>query len=142
MAPLYEFDGSRWRAFGPPHGLKVKYALPELDGRGRITVDTPKGYLAPKGKTWEHIEEMDALSGKRWISRKLPRNYSWGTGLLFRDGEQLVEVQPIAAQTGVVWDMRSEKFFLWAIAEDPSRDCVWLGTRRGLYRIWREEPAR
>ena len=141
MAPVFEFDGKRWRAFGPPHGLNVKWTIPELDSRGRIALKSPKKrYYIREGDTWKSVTEADVIAGKRWVLREGKGGLSRrGSELLFRDGEHLVEVQPTNAQTGEVLDLESEQFVSLEMAEDPTRGCVWLGTFHGLYRIWREE---
>jgi ligand-binding sensor domain-containing protein len=143
MAPLFEFDGKRWRAFGPPHGLNVKRAIPELNEQGRIVVKTSSGYYIREGGTWKPVREAEIDAGKRWVLRERRRGLLRGySELLFRDGQHLVEVQPANAQTGEVLDVRSEQLALLHIAEDRGRSCVWLGSSHGLYRIWREKQPR
>jgi len=45
MAPLFEFNGKGWRAFGPPHGLSVKC---EMSSRKvHILASAPKEYMDP-----------------------------------------------------------------------------------------------
>jgi ligand-binding sensor domain-containing protein len=140
MAPLFEFDGSKWKAYGKPQGLNAGFAVPELDGLGSVVARTPAGYFFHKGEIWEPVGEADALAGRRWILRMRNKGLLEGhSELLFRDGKRLVEVRPTDAQTGEVLDVGSEQFGLLCIAEDGARDCVWLGTTHGLYRIWREE---
>ncbi|MCB9913499.1 MAG: hypothetical protein H6827_10915 [Planctomycetes bacterium] len=145
MAGLYEFDGKGWRAFGPPHGLNLPSrdgAIPELDGGGRVVAKTGKGYYVRNGENWTRINESEVYAGKRWVLRG--RRPGSPTGyyaeLRFRDGESLVPVRPTNPQTGQVLDLGSEPWL--HLAEDRSRDCIWLGTMRGLYKIWpeRREP--
>jgi hypothetical protein len=143
MAPLFEFDGQRWRAFGPPHGLGAKTrqsAVPELDGLGRMTAKASNGYYLLEGETWKRVNDSEASRGKRWVlgERKKGRLPGYAE-LLFRDGEELVEVRPVDHKTGKVLDLASEQFRSLDLAEDLSRNCVWLGTWHGLYRIWRSE---
>lgn len=140
MAPLFEFDGKSWRAFGPPHGLNVKWAIPELDEQSQIFASTNKGYVR-EGETWKRVEESDVLAGKRWILRKKGFLGLYAE-LLFRDGERLVEVLPTNNQTGAVLDLGVEQMASLCIAEDRDRGCVWLGTFHGLYRIWKSKGAK
>jgi hypothetical protein len=146
MAPLFEFNGKHWRAFGAPHGLsatKREWAVPELDGFGRIVARTPKGYYRLEGDVWKPTDHSDIVRDKRWVLRErkkgLLRGYSQ---LLFRDGEKLIDVRPRDHKTGQVLDISSEQLVSVRFAEDPRRSCVWLGTQHGLYRIWREEQER
>jgi hypothetical protein len=142
MAPLFEFNGKRWRAFGPLDGLNVKWAIPRLDEQDRLTVKTPKGNYIREDGTWKPVKEYAAFVDKRWILRERKRGLLRGySELLFRDGEHPVEVQPKNARSGEVLEVRSEQLTLLHIAEDQARNCVWLGTPHGLYRIWLEEQG-
>ncbi len=136
MAPLFEFDGKRWRAFGPPHGLNVGSATPESDERGHLRVWTsPTEQYVRDGETWKSVKAPDVPVGKRWfLIRKRGR-----AELVFRDRERLIEVRPRDHQTGEVLDVGTEQLILLHTAEDGKRDCVWLGTSHGLYRIWVEQ---
>ncbi len=49
MAPLYEFDGKGWKAYGRPQGLNVDFVVPELDGHGRVVARAYDGYFIQKG---------------------------------------------------------------------------------------------
>lgn len=133
MAPLFRFDGKIWRAFGPPYGLDVKWANPELDQQGRIRAATPKGYFMFDGRTWERLtKEPDVTVGKRWILKERASGYA---ELLFREGERLVEVRPTDNRTGEVLDVRSQHIRSFSVAEDRNTGCLWLGTSHGLYKI-------
>lgn len=143
MAPLFAFDGKLWRAFGSPHGLglrKHEGAIPELDGQGRVVAKTPKGYYLREGETWRPSQGVDLSAGKSWVIRERRRGVLPGYAeLLFREGDRLVEVQPIDHKTGEALDFGSEQFVALRMAEDRGRGCVWLGTMHGLYRIWPEK---
>ncbi len=142
MAPLFEFDGKKWKAYGKPQGLNAGFAVPELDGLGSVVARTPAGYFVHKGETWEPVGEAVALAGRRWILRMRKKGLLEGySELLFRDGQHLVEVRPTDAQTRKIFDVGLEQFGLLRIAEDGARDCVWLGTTHGLYRIWPEKKG-
>jgi len=134
MAPLFEFDGKRWRAFGQPHGLNVGSATPELNARGqlRVWVSRTEQYVRD-GENWKSVEAPDVPVGKRWFLRHRGRR----TELVFRDGEHLVEVRPGDYQTAEVLDLGTEQLNSLKIVEDRIKDCVWLGTWHGLYRIWK-----
>ena len=158
MAPLFEFDGKGWKAFGPPHGLDAFYrtkgnraaggtprgwAIPMLDESGRIRVATPNGHYIREGKLWKPVKQFDAFASKRWVLEEHKKGSSKrGLELLFRDGEHLVEVHPANAQTGEILELGSERIVSLKIAEDPTRGSVWLGTRHGLYRIWLDDEKR
>ncbi len=140
MAPLFEFDGKRWRAFGSRDGLDVKWSIPKLNGQGRIVVKTSAGCYVREDSTWKSVGESEIEAGKQWILRERRRDSLPGySELLFRTGESVVEVQPSSAQTDQVLDITSEQFVQLRIAEDRARNCVWLGTSHGLYRIWPEK---
>jgi len=140
MAPVFEFDGKAWRAFGAPHGLDVKWAVPELDEQSRMTVRTPRGRFIREGDSWKALKGVGGFAGKRWVLQGRKRGLiKRGAELLYRDGERLLEVRPADARTGAVLDLGAESLPLLVIAEDPTRECVWLGTSHGLYRIWREK---
>ena len=140
MAALFEFDGKRWRAFGPSDGLDVKRATPELNAQGRIVVKTSRGHRIWEGDTWKSIREPEINLEKRWVLRKRKRGLRTDYAeLLYHDGQHLVQVRPANAETGEVLDLRSERRPLLHIAEDLGRGCVWLGTSRGLYKICPEE---
>jgi len=147
MSGLYRFDGSGWRAFGSPHGFVVQTrdtAIPELDGRGRIVIKTRRGYLAPDGESWKSVSESEIAIGKRWVLRG--RKDSVPTGyyaeLLFQNHETVVPVMPTSTQSGEVLDIGQEPLSVLRLADDPVRDCVWMGTMHGLYRIWRTDDAK
>lgn len=143
MAPLFEFDGKRWRAFGPTEGLNVKWAIPKLNAQGQIGVKTSNNYFVREDGIWRATQGTETDAGKRWILRDGKRGQIRGySELLFRDGQRLFEVQPANAKTGELLDIRSEQLALLHIAEDPGRGCVWLGTPHGLYKIWLEKKAR
>jgi ligand-binding sensor domain-containing protein len=139
MAPLFEFDGKRWRAFGPQHGLAVKSnggAYPALDELGRIQVRTSEGRYLLEGETWKPITKPEV---KQWILRERKNGFfRSGAELLYQDGENLVEVLATNQQTGKLMDLRSEQKVTLCLVEDRKRNCVWLGTSHGLYRIWRK----
>lgn len=141
MAPLYEFDGRKWKAYGKPQGLNVDWAKPELDGNGQVVARSversSEKFFVQSGTTWNLTGDAEALAGKRWILRTIRR-----TELLFRDGQQMVEVRPTDARTGEVLDISLEQSGLVCIVEDPARGCVWLGTTHGLYKIWPEKNER
>jgi ligand-binding sensor domain-containing protein len=142
MAPLFKFDGNGWRAFGPSHGLNIKWSIPELDEQGRITIKTSKGYYTRQGETWKSVKEADVIADKRWVLRERKRGLLKGySQLLFRDGERFVEVRPTGHKTGEVSDVGSEQLASLHLVEDRERGCVWLGTLHGLYRIWRAEQG-
>jgi hypothetical protein len=138
MAPLFEFDGRYWKAFGPRHGLNLKkyeWAIPELDELGRIRVRTPRGSYVLDGETWEAITKPEV---KQWVLRERRSWFTRGSELLYRDGENLIEVRATDHETGEVLDIRSEQRVMLHLVEDRYRGCVWLGTWHGLYRIWRD----
>lgn len=154
MAPLFEFDGKRWRAFGPADGLdafhKEKsdravggtprgWATPQLSRLGHVTVVTPNGRYQRDGEFWKQLESPDQSAGARWVLRPHDRFGSYGE-LFYRDGDRLVKVEPTIGQSGEVLNLQSDNFTSLHLAEDQARRCVWLGTWRGLYRIWVEEP--
>jgi len=147
MAGLYEFHGSGWRAFGSPHGLGIQSrdtVIPKLDGQGRVAVTTRKGYHVRQGENWKPLTESDVHAGKRWVLRGRSRGWLRGyfTELLFREGERLVRVQPRDNQTGQVLDFRTESLGRLHMAEDRTRECIWLETTHGLYRIWLEKDPK
>ncbi len=152
MAPLFAFDGNRWRAFGPEEGLDAFYkgrqgsadrgtprgwAAPRLNQAGQLTVATPNGQYRREGESWKPVEAADLSLGQRWKLQMHGRFGDYGE-LLYRDGDRLVTVQPISDRTGEVLDLRSDTFASLHLAEDPARNCVWLGTWHGLYRIWED----
>ena len=140
MAPLFEYDGKRWRAFGSPHGLSVKSATPMVDAEGKIIVMTPRGHYFSDGEKWRWVGRKAVhFSGKQWTLREFKTGL-WRVvpQLLFRVGERSVDVQPSDHRTGEILDLQSKELGVLRIAEDPQRNCLWLGTRRGLYRIWSE----
>jgi hypothetical protein len=143
MAPLFEFDGKRWRAFGSPHGLstrKFNRAIPELNGHGQVVAKTGEGYYMHEEETWKPARDVDISAGKSWVLRERRRGLLPGHAeLLFRDGERLVEVKPTDHKTGEVLDLGLEQLVALSMAEDQTRGCVWLGTEHGLYRIWLEK---
>ncbi|MCI0746273.1 MAG: hypothetical protein L0Y58_12790 [Verrucomicrobia subdivision 3 bacterium] len=136
-APLFEFDGKSWKAYGPAHGLDVKKygcAVPELDELGRILVTTPKGFYVLEGETWN----LSKPSAKRWVLRERRGRFTAGSALFYRDGEDFVEVRATEHRTGEVLDLHSDQRVSLCFVEDRGRGCVWLGTWHGLYRVWRE----
>lgn len=136
MAPLFEFDGKRWKAFGPPHGLNVGSASPELDEAGRIRARTsPSEKYIRSGDKWKPAKESDIPVSKRWALMR-SRGHA---ELVFRDGERSIQVRPVDDKTGEVYDVGSDQLVSLHIAEDRNRGCVWLGTPHGLYRIWQED---
>ncbi len=146
MAPLFEFDEKRWKAYGPPHGLNVKQAIPELDAQGRISVRTREkdGYYVQEGDAWKPANEAEVSVRKRWILRECQTRTPSGffAEMHFRDGENLVQVRPTDHETGEVFDLGTEQLSTLRMVEDRDRGCVWLGTMHGLYRIWRESQER
>jgi hypothetical protein len=154
MAPLFEFDGKRWRAFGPADELDAFYkekkersgavgetprgwATPQFSRSGHVTVVTPNGRYQRDGELWKPLESPDQSAGERWVLRPHDRFGNYGE-LFYRDGDRLVKVEPTINQTGEVLDLRSDPFASLHFAEDQTRHCVWLGTWHGLYRIWVE----
>jgi hypothetical protein len=154
MAPLFEFDGKSWKAFGPQQGPNAFYkgkeerpmggtprgwASPQLDEHERVMVNTPTGYYIRDGDVWKPAREPDALANNRWVLRKPNQGHlNSYSELVFRNGESLVEVRPTDHRTGEVLDLGSYQLASLKIAEDSARGCVWLGTWHGLYRIWPE----
>jgi hypothetical protein len=153
MAPLFEFDGSRWRAFGSQDGLDAFYtgregsaargtprgwAAPHLNHAGELTVATPNGHYRRDGESWKPVAVPDLSASRRWILRKHGRSGDYGE-LLYGDGDRLVKVQATSDRTGEVLELKSDSFASLQVAEDPARNCIWLGTWHGLYRIWVEE---
>ena len=137
MAPLFEFNGRSWKAFGPLDGFDAEWAVPELNG-DQVGARTSSGWYVNEGDKWRKSEkEVDLGLGKRWFLRKRGTGYS---DLLFRDGENLIQVRPTDHKTGEVLDLKSEQLALLCMAEDRNNACVWLGTTHGLYRIWCEAP--
>jgi len=153
MAPLFAFDGRVWRAFGPPQGLTAFYkkaehrplggtprgwAVPEVAGDGRIVVRTPNGYFSNKGGAWSPTEEVDVQAGTRWVvRRKRHRN----SELLFWDGERFIEARPRDHQTGELLNEGGDLWGNWHLGEDPNSGDVWIGTRKGLFRVWPERQG-
>lgn len=138
MAPLFEFDGKRWRAYGPQHGILVKSygrAYPALDKLGRIQVKTSEGYYLLEGETWKPTATPEA---KQWILQKRKPSQG-GVELLYKDGENYIEVRATNHQTGKLMDLRAEQLDSLRLVEDHHRNCVWLGTDHGLYKIWQDE---
>ena len=140
MAPLFEFNRVLWRAFGTTHGLEIRQVFPELNQQGQIVARTSRGYFLREGDTWKPANNIDAFPNKRWILREREQGRSSsGSELLFRDIEHLVEVQPKEVETGEVLDLQSARWLSLELAEDLTRNCIWLGTWHGLYRIWQVE---
>jgi hypothetical protein len=139
MAPLFHFDGNRWRAFGAPHGLKVGSATPELTGEGSIRVWTaPNKQYVLDNKNWKPVSPPDVPVGKQWFfTRKKNR-----TDLLFRDGDRIIPVRAKHYLTNEVLDFGREQLLLLHLtAQSPDSTCVWVGTSHGLFRIWLEPPS-
>jgi hypothetical protein len=63
MVPLYQFDGSKWKAYGKPQGLNSYFAVPEMDGLGGIVARTPAGYFVQRGESWVLAGVAEALKG-------------------------------------------------------------------------------
>lgn len=143
MAPLFQYDGKRWRAFGPPQGFRVKSASPMVDAEGKIILRTPDGHYYADGEKRRRIgKTVDHFSDKQWSLRERRRGLLRGySQLLFRDGDRSVEVLPRDHRTGEVLNLQSEQLALIRIAEDRYRNCLWLGTTHGLYRIWAESQG-
>jgi hypothetical protein len=146
MAPMFRFDGKSWRAFSRADGLhteKQEWAVPKVDGLGRVIAKTFDHYYVFEGEKWRRGNEADVSLGKRWVLRGRKKGFLRGySDLLFRDGEKLVEVRAVDHKTGKVLDVQSEQLVSLHLAEDTNRNCIWLGTDDGLYRIWREKENR
>jgi len=143
MAPLFEFDGNGWAAFGSPQGLNVAWATPKLDKDGNIALKTSDGTYIRDGGIWkESATDLAEFAGKNWVLRDCNKGLLKGySELLFKDGDALIEVRPSDRQTDQKLDLGLEQLASLRIAEDHGRSCIWVGTAHGLYRIWRQEPG-
>jgi ligand-binding sensor domain-containing protein len=143
MAPLFLYDGVRWMAFGAEVGLKVKSARPVSPAGERIMAWTSNGYYVRVKERWSKLApQPDAFAGQHWsLSERKDKFLRGYAKLIFRLGDQRIDVHPVNRETGEVLNLQSEQLASLRIAEDKRKSCLWLGTWHGLYRIWHVKAA-
>lgn len=135
MAPLFEWNGTHWRAFGEPHGITSSWILPHLAPDGRLVARGETACYIREGERWKTVGETEVFAGKQWL---LKSSGSSRKELLYWHENHFVPVRPFNDRTGGILEVSALGGASVRIAEDAKRNCVWLGCLRGLYRIWFE----